>query len=606
MRKILYDWWAGSSEEFPEYPGADVTTDQVVYSSSTDPAITTLKATVVYPTSGTNLPVKLVIHGYHETAADVDNGANANFTRWARLGYLVVGVEMRGSNGSSGSFDDGGREVMDCYDALQYAITTYSAIISLNRYSVLGFSHGGAITYLLACRYPDLFQDVTVFFGISDHGVDATFGWYQQEPGRQATLSTAIGGTPAAVPDNYGARYSKSAIATNYMGFISIFHDDQDTSVDVSHSRRVVDEYDSALRTDYYYNESTTSSLDRWLHQYPSASNDIHDAEPLWKTNAKTKPVNTVPASGTLKILGLINTKSFIVNMNDGDFLNAGRSRFGTLVYNMANNTFEVTNDSDNYAVVSIYRKDNGHVATGVLAAAETYVFTPTTIVVDGDTPIMWFDAGSKVLLSGSDITAITDKTGGPQYQGYALTHTGNRPALLSTDINSLPALEFVSASTEGLVGGRRRDLQNIGAFTFISVGTGTIIDHGQSSSVQTQFDVLSGGTTYFYAINNGSAANGSDAGTATYLVRSTIFDGSQGTNATRLVRRENKIAQTVSFSGTIPATTENNSASVFGIGKRSYSANFFGGKSAEFMIFNSALADVGDKEDILKAKYVI
>jgi len=599
IKKAL--WWMGGSQ-FPEYPGAAVTISNVTTPSINDPA-NTIAMKLVYPTGTTNLPVKVVLSGWHDTIASLDTEPNT--TRWARLGYFILAVDVRGNGSSTGTWDDAGRTTMDVYDAIQYVITNHSDKIAANRFSLLGFSGGGGLSLLLACRYPDLFQDVTDFFGISDWGSDATYGWHQQEVSRQASLEAAIGGTPAAKPDEYASRYSKSAIATNYMGFLSMFHDDEDTSVHVDHSQRVAAMYVSAGRTDYQYIETNSGSVNRASHAYPLAANQLHNFEPLWKNNGKTKAIQTIATSGTLKVLGMLKTKRFTVYMNDGSYLNSGRSRFGTLVYNTLTNSYQVTNDSSLYAVVSIVTSD-GLVATGVLDAGETYTFTPVTIVVDGNTPIVWFDAASKKLLSASDVTVITDKTGGPQYQGYSWTFITARPALLSTDINSLPAIEYILGSSEGMTGLRRPDLQGIGAFTFIDVSTGTIIDHGFSATAQTQFTVLSAGTTYFYAINNGGAANGSDAGTNTYLVRSVIFDGSQGTNATRLVRRENKVAQSVSFSGTIPATTESNAASIFGIGKRSYSANYFTGKIAEFMIFNSVLADVGDKEDILKTKYAI
>lgn len=600
-------WFLGGDNNggFPEYPSDAPLTEQILtYSSSIDPTITTLRIrTFQVTTPSTLLPVLIVGHGYEQTAEDIGED---NLRRFARYGYLVLAPELRGSSGSggnSGSIDAAGREVYDVYDGYIYALTQF-VNAHPERVSVVGFSGGGGTGLNLVTRFPDLFQVMVDYFGISDYGTDATFGWYQQEPGRQASLQTAVGGTPAAKPDEYGARYAKRDIATNFTGYLYMFHDVDDTSVDVSHSQRVEDEYQLVGRTDYAYNESNSGSTYRWVHAYPSGSNDLQQAEAFWKLKPKTQPIVTIPTSGTLKINGRLKTKLFHIQMTDSSYLNAGRSRIGTVTYDTNANTYSITNDSTLYAVVTVLLPD-GRVATGVLDAAETYVFSPVTIAVDGNTPIVWFDAASKKLLSGSDVTVITDKTGGPQCQGYSWQFITARPALLSSDINSLPALEFILGSTEGLSGLRRLDLQGIGAFTYIDVGTGTMVDQGFSANAQTQFSVLSAGS-YFYAINNGSAANGSDAGTNAYLVRTVIFDGSQGTNATRLVRRENKVAQTVSFSGTIPSTTESNAASVFNMGKRSYSANYFTGKIAEFMIFNSVLADVGDKEDILKAKYAI
>lgn len=591
---------SGGGASFPEYPGAAVTTVTPTTPSINDPS-NTISMTIVYPTDGANLPVKVCLSGYSDPISNLNTGEN-NLTRWARLGYFVLGVDLRGRGSSTGTPDDGGRATMDVYDAIQYVIANYSAKIAANRFSVLGFSGGAGFAYLLACRYPDLFQDVTGFFGISDWGTDATYGWYQQEPTRQATLSTAIGGTPAAKPDEYGSRYSKSAIAINYMGYLSMFHDASDTSVHVDHSQRIAAEYVSAGRSDYYYNESNSGSATRWLHAYPLAANQLHSAEPLWKDNGKTKAIQTIATSGTLKILGMLKTKRFTVYMNDGSYLNAGRSRFGTLVYNTVTNSYTVTNDSANYAVVSIVT-DGGLVATGVLAAGESYEFVPTTIAVDGDTPIVWFDAASKKLLSGSDVTCIADKTGGPNYQGYALTYVTARPELLPSDINSLPAIEFVN---EGLTGLRRPDLQGITQFTWIGVSTGAMVDHGASSTRQTQFDLLFGGNNVC-GVADALAAYATYTGTATYKVRSVLYDGSQSTNATKLIRREDKVQKTLTFGGAnIYPATESNSGSVFGVGARSYNATKYPGKFAEFMIFNTKLSDIGDKEDILKTKYSI
>jgi pimeloyl-ACP methyl ester carboxylesterase len=589
---------SGGSNPYPEYQGAAVTTSNITYASVNDPTLTALKATLTYVTGATNLPILICGHGYHETVADM-NTADNNLTRWARLGYFIIAVEGRGNNGSSGVQDDAGRETMDVYDALQYVITNHSDKVVVDRISLLGFSGGGASALLMATRYPDLFQSATDFFGISDWSA-----WYTQEPARQAALVSDIGGTPAAKPDEYAARKTIESLATNFQGYLTMFHDADDASVEVSHSQNVAAAYVTAGRTDYYYSESNSGSADRWLHAYPLSSNDLNDAEPIWKNRGKTEPIRTIATSGTLKIIGMVKTKRFTVYMNDGSYLNAGRSRFGTLVYNTVSNSYEVTNDSSLPAVVSIVTVD-GLVATGVLAAAEAYTFTPVTIAIDGNTPIIWFDAASKKLLSASDVTTIADKTGGIGFQGYAWTYTANRPALLSTDINSLPAIEFVAASSEGFSGLRRSDIQGLSAFTFVEVSTGTIIDHGVGATVQTQFTTLSGGQN-FTAINNGGSTYGQDAQAASYKVRSVIYDGSQSTNATKLIRRDDKVQQSLSFTGTIPTTNESNTSSVFGIGKRSYSANYFDGKIAEFMIYNTALSDVGDKEDILKTKYAI
>ncbi len=576
------------------------------YASANDgPTLPALKATLVYPTGKTNLPVLICLHGYHDNVAGLDGPVVSNLDRWARLGYFIIAPEMRGNNGSGGTWDDGGREIQDIYDAYQYVVTNYSASIVANRVSVLGFSGGGGYGYLLACRYPDLFQSVTSFFGISDWGTDPTYGWYQEQSDRRAGLETAIGGTPGAKPDEYASRYSKSVVAINHQGLLSMFHDADDSIVLVDQSQRVLAEYVSLGRGDHFYSETNSGSTYRWTHGYPNDSlNNLNHAEPFWKNGPKTRPIKTIATSGTLKVLGMLKTKLFTVYMNDGSYLNSGRSRFGTLVYDTVGNSYQVTNNSANYAVVSIYVNSTGFVATGVLSAGETFTFTPASIAYQGSTPVMWFNAASKKLLLSATVTAIADVTGGPQYQGYALSYdTGSdRPAYLATDLNSLPAIQF---NLNGLIGAIRNDLLGIPKFTFISVGTGAVIRQRKDSTHMMQFTALSGGSDYT-AFYNGSPNYGDNIDSAIYKVRKVIYDGTLTGNDNRLKKWIDKVSKNPlpDFVGTIPALTDNSSGSTFGIGS-DLDGGFVNGKYAEFMIFTSVVSGTA-QEDALKTKYAI
>jgi dienelactone hydrolase len=593
---------SGTQEQFPEYPGADLTEGVQNYASTIDPGNTNLNARYYFPTGATNLPMLTFVHGYEQEAVDIGEEA---LRRIARYGYFVVAPEMRGSTGSggnSGTRDASGREKQDVFDAEESIKANFADNLADGRQGIAGMSGGGIIAWNMLQAYPDRYTAGIIYFGISDYGE-----WYDEEAARQASLQSYIGGTPVTRPDEYNTRNARLRIS-NIMCHVSFCHDTEDTSVDVSHSQAMRDLYNAADRTDYYYNESNTESEFRWLHTSLDDTPDLAEFETFWKNRPKQGTINTVPASGTLLIPGRLHTKRFQIWMNDGNMNNAGRSRYGTVVYDSIANTYEVTNDSAGDAVVTVLT-ESGLVGVAPIAAGDTVVIEPLSIAIDGVTPFVWFEGVSGTLNDGSGNCEIwCDKTGGPQYQGYALrvAASSNLPAILATDLNSLAAIEFDSANSEGIAGERRRDLQGISQFTCIEVSTGTIIDHGQGANNQTQFTVLSAGTTYFYAVSNGSAANGSDAGNNSYLVRTLIYDGSQSTNALRLIRRENKVAQTVSFSGTIPATTESNASSVFGMGKRSYSANYFSGKVAEFIIFPGVLSNVGNIEDILKAKYNI
>lgn len=598
LKKII-PWWFGV-EAFPEYQGADVTILTQSITSVNDPA-NNIALKIIYPTIATNLPVKICLSGYHDTILNLESGED-NLTRWARLGYFIVGVDVRGNGSSAGQWDDAGRTTMDVFDAVQHVANNFQSIISPGRFSVMGFSGGGGLAFLLACRYPDLFQDITTFFGISDWGSDPTFGWYQQEPSRQAALSAAIGGNPISKPDEYASRHSQSAIAINHKGFLTMFHDVDDTSVQVDHSRRVVSAYDASLRTDYFYSESSLGSPSRWLHAYPLTTNDLHDAEILWKNNAKTNPINTIPTSGTLKVLGMVRTKLFTIYMNDGNYLNAGRSRLGTCIYNTVANTYEVTNDSQNYAVVSVIT-NSGLVAVGALQPSETFIFVPEAIAFGGEVPVMWLDAGGKNLIISGEMVVLVDKTGGPGGQGYAFRNTTGLPTFLPADLNGLPAISF-DGSTEYLESDRRLDIEGINKLTLISVSTGVYLGYASSSFNHIQ-QALSGGNVFSVIATNQNTFGSYAGESATYLVRSMIFDGTQGENALRLIARKNKIQQTQSYTGTIPTTTLTGN-SIARIGRRAYDTLFLGGKLAEVLLFATVVPDIDSKENILKVKYAV
>lgn len=587
---------------YPEYPGATLTEGVQNYTSSIDPSLTNLNARYYFPTGATNLPMLVCVHGFEQIALDI---GVETLRRFARYGYFVVAVEMRGSTGSggnSGTRDIAGRETQDCVDAEQAIIANFSANLASGRIGIFGMSAGGGVAWNLLERFPDRYSAAAVYFGISDYAA------WNDELGagaRQTALQNYIGGTPVAKPDEYTTRRGRQSLS-NILCPVAMCHDTEDASVSVTHSRAMRDLYIAAGRTDYYYNESTIGSPYRWYHASPDTQPDLIQFEQYWKSSIKTGAINTVPTSGTLKIPGKLQTKHFTIWMNDGDFTNAGRSRFGTVTYDTVANTYNVTNSSSLDAVFCVVT-NSGLVGVAALAAGGSTTIVPMSIVVDGNTPIMWFDAAVGRLDSAGDCKIWVDKTGGPQQQGYALrVATGsNLPAVLATDINSKPAIEFVAASTEGLQGERRTELQGVAAFTLISVTTGAYIGQAQSANLHIQQALST--TTIFNVIANGSNTFGSYTGaSATYFVRSMLFDGSQGANAGRLVARENKVAKTLSFTGTIPATTENNAASVLRFGRRAYDTSYLGGKIAEVMVFNSVLADVADKEDILKAKYSI
>jgi len=154
-------------------------------------------------------PVLIAMHGYTEIASTL--GADF-YTRVAKLGFFVLGPQMRSRNSSTGTRDSSGQEVYDIYDIYQNVISKLATMGVIDSTKVLmsGYSGGGGNTYAFLNRFPDLCPAAVVHFGISDYGYDGTFSWYIQEASRQAQLDTDVG-SPRA-----------SFLNANYFAYVTI------------------------------------------------------------------------------------------------------------------------------------------------------------------------------------------------------------------------------------------------------------------------------------------------------------------------------------------------------------------------------------------------
>lgn len=199
---------------------------------------------------------------------------------------------------------------------------------------------GGGSALAAACKAPDAWAAAVSHFGPSDYGRDATDGWYNQAGGPTATLSSWIGGNPATVPDNYYARDATYALGTNYSGgHLYLFHDSGDTSVPIVHSQRAAASMASAGRSNYSASYTSGADAVRWLHTAPNGSAPVIGTEAVWAAAvaAKTHAVWTVPASGSVKVIGYIKTKRFAI------WLGAGISEVADVTYNTATDSYTVT-----------------------------------------------------------------------------------------------------------------------------------------------------------------------------------------------------------------------------------------------------------------------
>lgn len=212
------------------FTGGIITTTGITHTSTLDAL--SLEMDVSYNASSSALPVVLLLHGHTTTVPD------GIIQRFATKGVFAIRTYKRGFGNSQGSPDDGGKEVYDFRDAVEYVKNNYGQYIDEDNINVIGYSGGGGNTYGLITRFPDYFNTATVFFGMSDYGYNSTYGWYTNgATGTQQTImQTRIGGTPASVLDNYYSRAFYLGAKNNPYTNIQLFYDTAETNVPQSHA----------------------------------------------------------------------------------------------------------------------------------------------------------------------------------------------------------------------------------------------------------------------------------------------------------------------------------------------------------------------------------
>lgn len=599
-------------DEFPEYPGASLTEAIVTYTSSVDTSLTALKVRIYYPTIAPTLPFLLVLHGFEQEAIDIGEDT---LRRFARYGYFVAAVEMRGSTGSgggSGTRDANGLEGQDCYDAYIACKAAY-AVIHATRASVVGFSGGFGVGMGLVSRYPDLFQVAVNYFGVSSYSA-----WYPFAGApRQAAMQTYIGGTPAAAPDEYLSRNSVDAIAKNFQGYLYMFHDADDLTVPVTQSQAVVSAYGNEGRSDYYYNESNSGSTYRWSHGYPATFPDLIQAETYWKSAPKTYPIAAL-AAGTVRVNGYMRFKEGTqIWLGVGGARTKGKQRVASMVYDLAANTFIITPISAATSMlVTILRPDGRYISKVVTSGGTAvnpiitssdiflqYIHNlPSAILVDmADAGTYYYD-GSNLM----DIIANKVNTGINVGQGFVAA-TINRPDYIASGQNSLPVIRF-GGSPERLDGSFLQGGVSMTKFTIIIANAGAGVSLGVSDNQRAQLNYASNNT--FIVAANGSTSFAQEADTNGFSIRTLDFDGSLTGDANRLKFYENGVQSTIdSFTLAVPASVDFNTVSLLAsLGKVPYTATFFTGDLAFFIFVPGGLSTVNRQaiENALRTRYAV
>lgn len=296
----------------------------------------------------------------------------------------AIPVNHRGVGLSNGAQDDGARQIHDYYDVLTYMRASHPDLINQNVACGYGISAGGGDMLGAASKFPDLFSTIITHFPMSDYGYDGTFGWWHQNASFRANLETRIGGTPAAVPNNYRSRFHLESIAKNYQGHLWLIHDASDSTVNVNQSERVETEFINEGKSEQCtFLRSQSSDVIRYTHGYPTdaGTTGIATAETLWAPYVIEANEINIPDSGILRINGYLITKKFKIWLSDGTSSETGRRRSADLVYNWIDNEYTLTpllesGATDLTAEITVLSgTHSGKTATGTISS-ETQ-FTP-------------------------------------------------------------------------------------------------------------------------------------------------------------------------------------------------------------------------------------
>ena len=184
-------------------------------------------------------PLVALIHG------GIHSSFSSVFSHFIReliaQGYIIVAPDYRGSIGYGRNFyrsiDYGGLENEDVLAACRYMVENYS-MVDAKRVGLLGWSHGGMITLMNACRHPD-------FYACGYAGVpvsDITYRLEYQRPSYtdNFTSSYHIGKTPAEAPEEY-ARRSPVTYAKDLRIPLMITTAENDDDVSCKEVQRMID-----------------------------------------------------------------------------------------------------------------------------------------------------------------------------------------------------------------------------------------------------------------------------------------------------------------------------------------------------------------------------
>jgi len=290
-----------------------------------------LWADVAYVPDGQPKPLLAVMHGFAGDRALVAQ----DIRDLAVEGVFAVAPDMRGCGSSAGEFDGCGLQVCDLVDALTEAARLWPGEADAANLNVVGYSGGGGNAIAAAVRFPDLFQVVVSFFGISDYAYWYAHGATAADCGQ---MRAACGGDPALVPDAYAARCLVPAAGNNGCSSLRFFWDEEEQRCPPAMIEAFLDVYRLAGHSRATTHVSQVGDEHRWVHGYRSSKPDLAAADPIFLADVPTPPGSLeLPPVGRLVVPGYLITRWFQVWVEDG------RQGVVTVDYNLTGSLPQVT-----------------------------------------------------------------------------------------------------------------------------------------------------------------------------------------------------------------------------------------------------------------------
>jgi lysophospholipase L1-like esterase len=322
--------------------GGEVVQD-MVYSSSIDPSIEDLHATVAYPIGRRYLPVLVAIHDFtfSETYFTADI-----LKRLAGYGMVVMAVGLRGRNGAGGLADADGREIYDIKDALDALRVQFPRAAHRVYQSLVDYGSGAG--FAAAVKLPDYFAEIISYWSPSDIGGDPTYGWYQEYVAGRTAIANMVGGTPTTMPTAYASRQHRLAAGNYTGGYLRTYHDLANTVVPPDQSSRFTAAMTTAGLSNFATpHTSNTGDTVRYLQQRPDAGTGAQISEADWNNSiaAMSHAPWAIPDTGTVRVEGFLAAKAIELWLAAGQ----GTADEATLVYNITGRIFTVTLLGSNY-----------------------------------------------------------------------------------------------------------------------------------------------------------------------------------------------------------------------------------------------------------------